>query len=142
MFSAARLKEERSRLGFTQQQLADTAGISKKSQTNYELGHREPDASYLASIGEAGADVLYILTGKPALGGSPAEIELVARFRAASPQLQSAALAVLGVASAGTGAPQVSGDAHGQVSLGNDDSPARPSMSAAQKRYRSDALRR
>jgi hypothetical protein len=30
---------------------------------NYEKGERSPDASFLSAIAEAGADVLYVLTG-------------------------------------------------------------------------------
>lgn len=120
MFSGERLKEERSRLGWTQQQMADAADVSKKSQTNYEVGHREPDASYLAAIGAAGADVLYILTGTVTEASSAVERALIAKFRAAPPVLQQAALAMLDVAAAAPAAvPQVHGGAHGQVNLGN-----------------------
>ena len=58
-----RLREERERLGFSQASFAEITGAHRKSQGNYELGERMPDAAYLAAIAAAGADVLYILTG-------------------------------------------------------------------------------
>ncbi|WP_036662663.1 helix-turn-helix transcriptional regulator [Pandoraea sp. SD6-2] len=61
-----RLKEERERLGMSQQALADACGVGLRSQQNYEKGERSPDAQYLASLADTGADVLYVLTGKRA----------------------------------------------------------------------------
>jgi transcriptional regulator with XRE-family HTH domain len=61
-----RLREERERLGFSQSSFAEITGAHRKSQGNYELGERMPDAAYLAAIAAAGADVLYILTGQRA----------------------------------------------------------------------------
>lgn len=58
-----RLKEERERLGINQTDFATLGESSRKTQFNYETGERVPDAAYLSSIAEAGADVLYILTG-------------------------------------------------------------------------------
>ena len=59
-----RLREARDALGLSQQAMADQCGIAARSQRNYESGERLPDAAYLAAIASAGADVLYILTGK------------------------------------------------------------------------------
>ncbi|WP_228269064.1 XRE family transcriptional regulator [Acinetobacter junii] len=59
----ARLKEERERLGYTQPAFAELAGTTKKSQIDYEKDSTQPKASYLASIAECGADILYIVTG-------------------------------------------------------------------------------
>lgn len=71
-----RLREERERLGFSQAGFAEIAGAHRKSQGNYELGDRMPDAAYLSAIAAAGADVLYILTGQraaaPAVAAEPA----------------------------------------------------------------------
>ncbi len=58
-----RLQEERKRLALTQQELADLCGVGARSQRNYESGERMPDATYLAALAAAGADVLYVLTG-------------------------------------------------------------------------------
>lgn len=59
-----RLKEERSRLGFSQEAFALLANAAKRAQVYYEKGDRRPDADYLSAVAEAGADVLYILTGR------------------------------------------------------------------------------
>lgn len=60
----ARLKEERTRLGMSQADFAALGGAGRASQFNYESGERAPDAGYLAGIGDAGADVGYIVTGR------------------------------------------------------------------------------
>ena len=62
-----RIKEERQRLGFGVGELAAIAGIGRGAQTNYEKGLRQPDLLYLAAIGEAGADILYIVRGVRAM---------------------------------------------------------------------------
>ncbi|WP_226941881.1 XRE family transcriptional regulator [Pseudooceanicola spongiae] len=59
----ARLREERERLGQSQTLFAKAAGASKGSQILYEKG-RAPTADYLAAIGELGADIIYVLTGR------------------------------------------------------------------------------
>lgn len=58
-----RLREERLRLAKNQTDFAQQGGVTKKTQMLYEAGSRSPDASYLAAIEAAGADVTYILTG-------------------------------------------------------------------------------
>ncbi|MEO5347104.1 MAG: helix-turn-helix domain-containing protein [Magnetococcus sp. YQC-9] len=58
-----RLKIERKRLGFTQDELAKVGDISKTSYFNYESGSREPSSSFLIAIATAGVDVNYLLTG-------------------------------------------------------------------------------
>ena len=59
-----RLREERTRLDMTQPAFGAVAGITKKTQGLYESDARAPDATYLGAIAEAGADVLYVLTGR------------------------------------------------------------------------------
>ena len=61
---AERLKEERLRMGVTQDQMAEIGGVAKRTYCNYEAGERVPDAAYLSGIGKEGADLVYILTGK------------------------------------------------------------------------------
>lgn len=61
---SSRLREQREALDLSQQALADRCGISARSQRNYESGERLPDAAYLAAIDMAGADMLYVVTGK------------------------------------------------------------------------------
>lgn len=67
MSTGKRLREERRRLGYSQADFAEVAGVSRAAQIKYEKGERHPDARYLAAIAEAGADVLYILTGDRSL---------------------------------------------------------------------------
>ena len=59
-----RLKEERERIGLSQEKLGAVGGVQKRAQINYEAGVRHPDAAYLSAVAEAGLDVLYILTGQ------------------------------------------------------------------------------
>lgn len=83
-----RLKEERSRLGFNQTDLATLGGVGKTTQINYEKGNGSPDAAYLAAVAEKGVDVLYVVTGERCLtsaeGVSPEEADLVMAFRSMS----------------------------------------------------------
>lgn len=99
----ARLREERDRLGLNQTDFATLAGQSKKSQVRYEADERSPDGQYLAAIAEAGADVLYVLTGHrvsqpaaTALGFGGAELEAKAaleRVQLGTPVLDAMAKA-------------------------------------------------
>ncbi|WP_122300423.1 helix-turn-helix transcriptional regulator [Pseudomonas syringae] len=63
-FFGERLREERERLGLSQQELADLCGVTMRSQRNYEKGERQPDTSYLEPFAQAGGDLLYIITGQ------------------------------------------------------------------------------
>ena len=58
-----RLKEERTRLGFSQADFAVLAGVQRRAQVNYEAGERSPDADYLQKISTVGVDVGYLITG-------------------------------------------------------------------------------
>ena len=94
-----RVREERERLGMSQTEFGEAAGVNRGSQFNYEQGRRMPDAAYLAAIAKLGADLLYIVVGDQsfervrALGAD--EQLLVDAFRSASPEVRRAALAVL-----------------------------------------------
>lgn len=60
-----RLREQRSQFGLTQDQLAETLGVSKRTQGNYETGTSDPTASYLSkAASQLGFDVPYILSGQ------------------------------------------------------------------------------
>lgn len=61
--TAERLLEERRRLGLTQDEFAEKAGVSKRTHNYYESGARQPDSDYLSAIARIGADVQYVLTG-------------------------------------------------------------------------------
>lgn len=59
-----RLREERNRLGLTQEQLGEAGGVKKQAQGLYESGRTNPDVGYLDRVAEVGVDVVYLLTGK------------------------------------------------------------------------------
>jgi transcriptional regulator with XRE-family HTH domain len=91
-----RLRAERERLGLSQQEFSAVGGVHLKSQGNYEHGKRgAPDADYLAAIDEAGADVLYILTGRRGTALTPDERELLRLFRAAPLAVKASAIGAL-----------------------------------------------
>lgn len=69
-----RLREERKRLGKTQDELAATGGVGKRALINYEQNERSPDAAFLAALAASGADVLYILTGERSKPVAPQEL--------------------------------------------------------------------
>lgn len=61
-----RLKQERQRLGLTQEAFGARGGVKKLAQIKYEKNERKPDASYFEGIAAAGANVDFILTGTSA----------------------------------------------------------------------------
>lgn len=71
-----RLKEERERMGLSQEKFGAIGGVKKLAQINYEKGERNPDSAYLAAIGAAGADVRYILEGQRAQSPSHERLEI------------------------------------------------------------------
>lgn len=64
MSISARLREERIRVGLSQQALGEIGGVLKQAQLKYEKGDRFPDAAYLAAIAKAGIDIRYVLTNE------------------------------------------------------------------------------
>ena len=64
MSVAKRIKEERERLGHSQDDWAAHAGIHRNTQVKYERGDSFPDVRYLSSIEELGVDFSYIVTGE------------------------------------------------------------------------------
>lgn len=101
-----RLAEERTRLGMTQTQFAEAAGLkSRRTLSQYEADERSPDAAALAAWAAHGVDVLYVLTGqRNASQLTSREAALLANYRAsdakgrAALDSASAALAQSGVA--------------------------------------------
>ncbi|MBD1590307.1 helix-turn-helix domain-containing protein [Pseudomonas typographi] len=59
-----RLKKERMRLGLSQKQLAELAGIQTNAQGHYERDNRSPTVRYLHAIESHGVDITYVLSGK------------------------------------------------------------------------------
>lgn len=58
-----RLRAERERLGLSQEELAARCGVHRRSQGNYELDKRVPDAGYWEAARRHGIDSEYVLTG-------------------------------------------------------------------------------
>lgn len=87
-----RIREERLRLGLTQDQL----GVAPKTQRFYESGERSPDADYLQRFAEAGADILYIVTGRAGGVLSPEESALLSGYRAMDDRGRAMVLAMIG----------------------------------------------
>lgn len=89
-----RLKEERKRLGLTQEAMGVACGVSKRTQIFYETDSVGASAAYLAAAHDLGADVTYLLTGKRERL-SLEDSELLATWRAAKPAARAAAIATL-----------------------------------------------
>jgi transcriptional regulator with XRE-family HTH domain len=101
-----RLRRVRDEMGMSQSEFAAVAeragvpGATRQSQANYEKGRQMPSAAYLAAIGEAGADVTYIVTGRRsgqvALPRRPPDEELLLEaYRALKPAVRKKLLASL-----------------------------------------------
>jgi len=58
-----RLKIERIRLGYSQEDMGAIGGVARNAQSNYESGKRLPDAKYLISIADVGVDLRFVLQG-------------------------------------------------------------------------------
>ncbi|GFM86118.1 transcriptional regulator [Pseudomonas cichorii] len=58
-----RLREERERLGLSQEDLAQAGSVNRNTQGSYERGVRNPDTSYLAAVASLGIDAGYVVTG-------------------------------------------------------------------------------
>ncbi len=65
MSIGSRLKEEREKIGYSQERLASIGGVKKGAQINYEAGKRQPDAAYLRGVAQVGIDLQYVLIGLP-----------------------------------------------------------------------------
>lgn len=61
----ARLREERDRLGYTQADFGELAGVKRNTQAAYENEANSATTAYLHAIDRVGADVWYVLTGQP-----------------------------------------------------------------------------
>ena len=105
-----RLKAERERLHLSQPSLATLASVGKTTVINWEKGASAPDAVQLAAIASAGADVLYILTGRRSQAVAEVALlpdgdrTLLDNFHAAPAQVQAGIKTTLGAFSAAPGA--------------------------------------
>lgn len=84
-----RLKNEREKLGLSQEQLGAIGGVKKLAQFRYESGETFPNAQYLTEVSKVGIDVNYILFGTRANNAlTDEEQQLLAAFRAAPPVMR------------------------------------------------------
>ncbi|MDG9762636.1 helix-turn-helix domain-containing protein [Stenotrophomonas sp. LC732] len=97
-----RLKEERKRLGLTQEAMGVACGVTKRTQIFYEMDSVGASAAYLTAAYELGVDVVYLLTGtRERL--AEADAALLDAWRSASASARAAVMAALrGVAPAST----------------------------------------
>jgi transcriptional regulator with XRE-family HTH domain len=58
-----RLREERDRLGLTQEEFARLGGVQKLAQHKYEKGDRTPSVEYLNAIEPYGINIGYLFSG-------------------------------------------------------------------------------
>ncbi|RKJ83801.1 helix-turn-helix domain-containing protein [Aeromonas veronii] len=61
---SVRLKNERLRLGLTQELLAEASGIKRRTLQDWERGLSTPPALQLSALDSVGFDVQYIITGR------------------------------------------------------------------------------
>ena len=119
MSFSKRLVEERKRLKIKQKEMAEKVGVHINSQLDYEKGRVPAFVAYLEQIAEMGVDVQYVLTGQrsaePVL--TPKERLLLAAWKAASPELQTAVLAVLATGQSSVGGVNGGGDNNGLIAM-------------------------
>ncbi|EFB1289787.1 helix-turn-helix transcriptional regulator [Escherichia coli] len=111
-----RLREEREKIGMTQDDMASIFEVSTKTWGKYERGVTTPDAATLNLLGErCGVDVYYILSGSRTHGipnATEDEIELIEIYRSAPLAVKAAALAALTAGSSAPSTISVSGKGH------------------------------
>ena len=99
-----RLKEERKRLGLTQEAIGLACGVTKRSQILFEKDEHLPGGAYLAAADELGVDLTYVLVGRRERLAE-ADADLLDAWRSASASARAAVLATLrGVTPAATAA--------------------------------------
>ena len=107
-------------MGLKQAELAERCGITREQQGRFERDDNAPGGAYLVAAAALGVDVVYVLTG---LAGArdQAESELLQRFRASSPDVESVVLRALGIATTGKkiATVAISGGEQGQVVAGD-----------------------
>ena len=91
-----RLKEERLRLGLSQDEAAVLCGVSREMWGKYERGTGDPASSKLIAFCNAGADVSFLFTGIRTISTlDDNERLLLNSYRAAPDALKNAAVGVL-----------------------------------------------
>ncbi|HHA2639008.1 TPA: helix-turn-helix domain-containing protein [Stenotrophomonas maltophilia] len=99
-----RLKEERKRLGLTQEAMGLACGVAKRTQILFEQDAHLPGGAYFVAADELGVDVTYVLVGRRDRLAEP-DADLLDAWRTASPSARAAVMAALrGVTPAATAA--------------------------------------
>lgn len=95
---SCRLREERERLGLTQEAMAAIGGVTKLTAFNYE-NNRDPSSAFLANTAKAGVDFQYVMLGIRSQSIEEAltreEHVLLDHYRTAPEAIKKAALGVL-----------------------------------------------
>lgn len=58
-----RIREERERLGLTQEEFCEIAGCGRRTLVEWEAGNTSPKAEQLSVLADHAVDVYYVLTG-------------------------------------------------------------------------------
>jgi len=82
----ARLKEERNRLGLTQEKFGSTAEAKPRTVGDWERGLSSPTSAQLAQLAEIGVDVTYVITGQRLSEALQHNIELMMKVTAEATQ--------------------------------------------------------
>lgn len=91
-----KLQEERKRLGYRQHYVADKAGITVPTLSNYEKGKRQPDLSVLMKMADMGYDMQFVMTGQRDKAHLTTEEKfLLEKFRDADKRKQQMVLGLL-----------------------------------------------
>jgi transcriptional regulator with XRE-family HTH domain len=94
-----RLREEREKLGISQEELGAIGGVSRNAQGRYESDDRAPDWVYLERLAQHGVDVLYVITGQRVQAAAAVltgeEATLIENYRHAAAEGRQAAATVL-----------------------------------------------
>lgn len=77
-----RLRDERVRLGLSQEDLALAGGVNRNTQGSYERGARNPDTAYLMAVAGLGVDIGFVLTGQKQISDlSGEEAQIIDQYR-------------------------------------------------------------
>lgn len=79
----SRLFDERERLGYTEQQIAQLLGIPIDTYIRFEEGDADPGIYRMPRLASIGFDVLYIITGERHIPGREEDV-LLQKFRTLS----------------------------------------------------------
>lgn len=107
-----RLREERLRLGKTQDEFASIAGVTRQPYMKWEKGTGpSPSAHNLAALATAGADVLFVVTGQRSQAAAEVDLlpsderVLVDAYRRCNAEARRNLIQTAALLSAGMGAP-------------------------------------